>query len=408
MSEKRVDAKPRWLHELDEGIDAVPGVESAGIGCGIKAEGLDLALFRCEKPSVAAGTFSTNKFRAAAVRVTEARVKRGSAQAIIANSGNANCCTGERGLQDALAMAKRTAEKLGLPEEEVLVCSTGKIGIHMPMPQVLAGIDRLAGSLGKNGNQAAEAILTTDTRKKTVAVRFDCQGRPITIAGVAKGAGMICPNMATMLSFLFTDACVEQDFLSAALRKAVAVSFNSITVEGDTSTNDTVLLLANALAGNAQSDKKFQRAFAQALKYVCVRLAKMIAADGEGTTKFVEVTVRGAATAAAAKQAARTVANSVLVKTALFGQQANWGRVAAALGRSGVEGYDPASVSIGLNGHVVMAGGAPCEVDKAALEESMKNRDITIEIDLGAGSRTWQVWTSDLSYEYIRSNIEIS
>jgi glutamate N-acetyltransferase/amino-acid N-acetyltransferase len=219
---------------------------------------------------------------------------------------------------------------------------------------------------------------------------------------------MICPNMATMLSFLFTDACVEQGFLSAALRKAVAVSFNSITVEGDTSTNDTVLLLANGLAGNAQSDKKFQRAFAQALKYVCVRLAKMIAADGEGATKLVEVMVRGATTAAGAKQAARTVANSVLVKTALFGQQANWGRVAAALGRSGVEGYDPASVSIGLNGHVVMAGGAPCEVNKAALEESMKNRDITIEIDLGAGSRTWKVWTSDLSYEYIRCNIEIS
>lgn len=407
MSKAKVDVKPEWLEELEGGLDVVPGVECAATHCGTKPEGLDLALFRCEKPSVVAGTFTTNKFRAAPVRVSEGRVKGGSAQAIIVNSGNANCCTGERGLQDALAMGKRAAERLGLPEEEVLVCSTGKIGIYLPLPEVLAGIDWVATNLGKNSDKAAEAILTTDTRKKIVAVRFNHEGKFFTIAGIAKGAGMICPNMATMLSFLFTDASVEQAFLASALREAVEVSFNSITVDGDTSTNDTVLVLANGLAGPVKEEGKFCSLFAEALRYACVRLAKMIPADGEGATKLVEVRVLGAPSPLEAKRAALTVANSTLMKTALFAHQSNWGRIAAALGRSGVEGYDPSKVKVFMNGHLVLAGGGSSEVDQVSLDESMKKPEITVEMDLGAGTGSWQIWTCDLSYEYIRVNVDI-
>jgi len=407
VSEVKVEGKPEWLEELEEGIDAVPGFVCAATHCGIKEEGLDLALLVSERPSVVAGTFTTNKFRAAPVRVSEERVRKGRARAIIVNSGNANCCTDERGVRDAIETTKRVAERLGLAEEEVLVCSTGKIGIYLPVQKLLAGVDWLAANLGKNGEAAAEAILTTDTRKKTVGVRFVFEGRPFTIAGMAKGAGMICPNMATMLCFIFSDAGVEQAFLSAALREAVEVSFNSITVDGDTSTNDTVFVLANGVAGPVKEEERFNALFGEALRYVCLKLARMIVADGEGATKMVTVKVQGAPTAEDAKRVALTVANSMLVKTAVFGQQSNWGRVAAAVGRSGVEGYDPRKATVKLNGHLVLSQGGPEAVDEVSLEESMKKPEITIEVDLSAGSGSWQVWTSDLSYEYVRSNVDI-
>ena len=408
MAEARIDTKPDWLQEVSGGLDAVPGVECAGIHAGIKAEGLDMALFRTERTSTVAGTFTLNAFRAAPVQVSAKRAAGGRAQAVIVNSGNANCCTGEKGMQDALAMAKRVAERLNLPEDEIFVCSTGKIGIPMPTEKVLAGIDQLAGKLGRHGDDAAQAILTTDTRKKTIAVQFEHEGRKITIAGIAKGAGMICPNMATMLSFIFTDASIDAGSLQTALKQAVEVSFNSITVEGDTSTNDTVLVFANGLAGPAKDGPGFRTLFAEALQYVCVSPAKMIPADAEGATKFLEVRVEHAHAPVLAKRAAMFVANSVLWKTALFGQQANWGRIAAALGASGVWGMEPSKTKIVLNGFTVMEDGALVKVDEAALEASMKQHDISIDIDLCGGPGAWTVWTSDLSYEYIRCNVDMS
>lgn len=352
---------------------------------GFKASGIkNLALIYSEVPCICAGMFTTNKITAAPVKLTRQRLikKDALAQAIIANSGNANCSTGNKGLEDAKAMAKTASVGLGINEEMVLVASTGIIGKPLPVRKIERDIPAIVKNLNKNGSRnAATAIMTTDTKPKELAVRLKIGGRPVTIGGIAKGAGMISPELATMLAFITTDACVEQKPLKDVLKTAVDKSFNCITVDGCMSTNDTVLMLANGLAGNPSVRKN--SAFTDALNYVCAQLARMIIEDAEGATKFIEIDVRGAKNYKQAKTAGLAVANSNLVKSAIFGEDANFGRVIAAIGASGIK-VSEKRLKIRLS--------------------PLKNKKVYINIALGIGRGTACVWTSDLSPRYVKVN----
>ncbi len=380
------------------------GFRAAGVHCGIKRERPDLALLVSDVPASAAGVFTTNRVQAAPVRYTRRAVAAGRAQAIVVNSGNANACTGEPGLADATEMAQLSAGALGLDPELVLVASTGVIGVPLPMDAIRRGIPLAAAALEPDGTAAAEAIRTTDKFPKTAACRMEIDGVTVTIGGMAKGAGMIHPNMATTLCFLTTDAALPPAVLRAALQRAVAGSFNSITVDGDTSTNDTVLLLANGQAGGTPitNGEAFTR-FTAGLTLVASELAKMVVRDGEGATKLVEIRVDGALSDAEAHQAAMTVANSLLVKTALHGGEPNWGRILAALGRSGVEmSEETTDVSFGDLAIVRGGLGVPGVWDAAAA--ALEEKEVRIGIRLGVGSGSARAWTSDLSEEYVRIN----
>jgi glutamate N-acetyltransferase/amino-acid N-acetyltransferase len=390
---------------LVPGNAATPqGFRSSGIHCGVKRERPDLALLVSDVPASAAGVFTTNKVQAAPVRYTRRAVAAGRAQAIVVNSGNANACTGEAGLEDAAEMARLTGGALGLDAALVLVASTGVIGVPLPMEAIRRGIPRAAAALEPDGTAAAEAIRTTDKFPKTAAVRLEIGGVEVTIGGMAKGAGMIHPNLATTLCFLTTDAALPPAVLRGALQRAVAESFNSITVDGDTSTNDTVLLLANGRAGGAPitNGEAFSR-FTAGLTLVASELAKMVVSDGEGATKLVEIRVDGALSDAEAHQAAMTVANSLLVKTALHGGEPNWGRILAALGRSGVEMAEETTDVFFGDLAIVRGGlGVPGVWDAAAA--ALEGKEVTIGIRLGVGTGAARVWTSDLSEEYVRIN----
>ena len=390
---------------LVPGNAATPkGFRSSGIHCGVKRERPDLALLVSDVPASAAGVFTTNKVQAAPVRYTRRAVAAGRAQAIVVNSGNANACTGEAGLEDAAEMARLTGGALGLDAALVLVASTGVIGVPLPMEAIRRGIPRAAAALEPDGTAAAEAIRTTDKFPKTAAVRLEIGGVEVTIGGMAKGAGMIHPNLATTLCFLTTDAALPPAVLRGALQRAVAESFNSITVDGDTSTNDTVLLLANGRAGGAPitNGEAFSR-FTAGLTLVASELAKMVVSDGEGATKLVEIRVDGALSDAEAHQAAMTVANSLLVKTALHGGEPNWGRILAALGRSGVEMAEETTDVFFGNLAIVRGGlGVPGVWDAAAA--ALEGKEVTIGIRLGVGTGAARAWTSDLSEEYVRIN----
>ena len=390
---------------LVPGNAATPkGFRSSGIHCGVKRERPDLALLVSDVPASAAGVFTTNKVQAAPVRYTRRAVAAGRAQAIVVNSGNANACTGEAGLEDAAEMARLTGGALGLDAALVLVASTGVIGVPLPMEAIRRGIPRAAAALEPDGTAAAEAIRTTDKFPKTAAVRLEIGGVEVTIGGMAKGAGMIHPNLATTLCFLTTDAALPPAVLRGALQRAVAESFNSITVDGDTSTNDTVLLLANGRAGGAPitNGEAFSR-FTAGLTLVASELAKMVVSDGEGATKLVEIRVDGALSDAEAHQAAMTVANSLLVKTALHGGEPNWGRILAALGRSGVEMAEETTDVFFGNLAIVRGGlGVPGVWDAAAA--ALEGKEVTIGIRLGVGTGAAHAWTSDLSEEYVRIN----
>lgn len=390
---------------LVPGNAATPqGFRSSGIHCGVKRERPDLALLVSDVPASAAGVFTTNKVQAAPVRYTRRAVAAGRAQAIVVNSGNANACTGEAGLEDAAEMARLTGGALGLDAALVLVASTGVIGVPLPMEALRRGIPRAAAALEPDGTAAAEAIRTTDKFPKTAAVRLEIGGVEVTIGGMAKGAGMIHPNLATTLCFLTTDAALPPAVLRGALQRAVAESFNSITVDGDTSTNDTVLLLANGRAGGAPitNGEAFSR-FTAGLTLVASELAKMVVSDGEGATKLVEIRVDGALSDAEAHQAAMTVANSLLVKTALHGGEPNWGRILAALGRSGVEMAEETTDVFFGDLAIVRGGlGVPGVWDAAAA--ALEGKEVTIGIRLGVGTGAARVWTSDLSEEYVRIN----
>jgi glutamate N-acetyltransferase/amino-acid N-acetyltransferase len=394
--------------EIAGGVTAPQGFLAAGVAAGIKASGMDMALLVSAVPAVVAGTFTQNRIQAAPVKLCRERLSGRQARAVIINSGNANACTGEPGMVDAIRMASRTAKRLEADPAQVFVCSTGTIGKPLPMDRVEAGIEAVVAALTEDGGDtAAKAIMTTDTVDKQVAATCEMDGKTVTIGGMAKGAGMIEPNMATMLGFLTTDATVPADALQACLSAAVGSSFNRITVDGDQSTNDTVLMFANGMAGTGliMPDHPQWSVFCDAVGYVCTTLAKMIVKDGEGATRFVTITVNGAVTRDDAFAAARAVANSLLVKTSWYGGDPNWGRVIDAVGYSGAE-LTESSIDIRYNDVWAVKGGRAAESSLADLEAVLQEKTFEIVIDLNLGSGTDTVYTCDCSEEYVRINSE--
>ncbi len=392
---------------VEGGILAAEGFVAATIAAGIKPEGLDMLLLHSEAPAAAAATLTTNQMRAAPTYVTEQHVADGSARTVIISSGNANAATGEQGMAAAVRMAELAAQATGVEVTETLVCSTGRIGVQLPMDKIEAAIPKLAANLSReSADEAARAIMTTDTVPKQVAVRFRVGETPVSIGAICKGAGMICPNMATMLCFIATDLAIEPELLRSTLQGAVARSFNCISVDGDMSTNDTVIVLANGAAGNdtisSETDAGYE-AFSEALGFVTVDLAKRIAADGEGASKFVEVRVTGAASYEDAHRVARSITNYSLVKTWIYGGEFNWGRAAAAIGAAGVP-LAPTSVEIRIGGIAAFVCGEPAEYGEAAAAAAMSAEEIVIEVDLGAGDERATAWTCDLTPEYVHLN----
>lgn len=389
--------------EIDGGVCAAEGFLAAGVAAGIKhSGGLDLALIVSEVEAACAGVFTTSTAAAAPVRVSKSRAGRGTARGVVANSGCANSVTGTRGLRDAEAMTEEAAGALGVSSEDMFVCSTGLIGTFLPMESVRQGIKEAASRLSPDDSEAMRAIMTTDTRPKRAAVELE---RGWRLGGIAKGAGMIAPKMApsaTMLAFLTTDAIADPSVLQSCLAEACDASFNRITVDGDTSTNDTVLAFANGRSGVSPSRRDLVAAF----QSVCSSLAEAIVRDGEGATKFIRVLISGAAAEAEARLAARAVAESLLVKTAVFGGDANWGRVAAALGASGVE-VDWEKIVISIGGVRLLDRGkvAPANVLSEA-RAAMRRYEVAIECKLGAGKGSAEMLTTDLSPEYVRLNAE--
>jgi len=390
------------------GLSAVQGVRAAGVVCGLKKNGRpDLALVVSEKPASVAATFTLNRVQAAPIQVPKRHLRGGHFSAIVLNSGNANACTGRQGLRDAEATARETAHALGLPVGEVFVASTGVIGRPLDMTAVRRGIREAVRRLTPEGaRQAARAILTTDTTAKEAAVRFAVGPRQVTVAGMAKGSGMIAPHMATMLAVVATDAAVAVRPLQRLLAEAVAQSFNCITVDGDTSTNDMVLCFATGASGVPpllHGTRGFE-AFRRSLSQVCLTLAKMIAQDGEGATKLAEIRIQQARSEAEARRAAEAVANSPLVKTTLFGEDINWGRIMAALGRSGAR-FDPERVDIFVDElPVVRRGVSAGPRAEAAANRRLRRREFALLVSLHAGRAAARLWTTDLSDAYVRIN----
>ncbi len=394
---------------IDGGVTAPAGFAAAGVAAGIKkAQKKDVALIVSQEPeTVGAAVFTTNRMAAAPITISKRHVAGAAPQAIVVNSGNANACTGPEGLSDAVAMARIAGEALRIDPHQVIVASTGVIGTPLPMDAIELGIRQAAANLSDESHLAAEAIMTTDTFPKQFAVEFNLGTDMVHIGGIAKGSGMIRPDMATMLAFLTTDAAVERAYLQAALARVVDGSFNMITVDGESSTNDMVALLASGWAQNEPPTARHPLApvFEDGLRLVCTELAKMIARDGEGATKFVEVRVTGALNEAEAKKAALAVANSPLVKTALFAEDPNWGRIASAVGASGAM-LEPEKLSIAIGDVTVAGAGAAADYDEADAAAHLEENEVAIGVDLGVGSAEATVWTCDLSYDYVKINAE--
>lgn len=396
--------------EIKGGVTAAKGFRASAITCGIKnptATRLDLALIVSDAPTVCDGIFTTNSVKAAPVRLCQQHLKAGTdIRAIIANSGNANACTGLVGIQHAKAMAKGAAEQLGLRMKQVMVGSTGIIGMTMPIERITTKISDLAKALKGNGSDdAAAAIMTSDTRPKTFAIEVPCGKGSFRIGGIAKGAGMICPNMATMLCFITTDAKVSAAELKKAVRHGVDHTFNRITIDGDTSTNDTVIVIANGQADAPTIKRGTPEAelFRNALHKVMCALAKMIVSDGERVTKFVEVRVRNARTFTDAKRVAETVAKSTLVKCSFNGSDPNWGRIIHAVGYSGAKIREEL-VDIYFGGLQAAKGGLVTKTPMAELEKVVREPKFTVTIDLNLGTSNYVVYTSDLSEAYVDFN----
>jgi glutamate N-acetyltransferase/amino-acid N-acetyltransferase len=393
------------LETLAGGVTTPKGFRAAGVSAGIKASGPDLALLVSERPASAAAVFTTNRAQAAPVLVSREHLHRsgGMARVILVNSGCANACTGEAGMAAARDMADAAASAVGCPVEQVLVASTGVIGVGLDAAKIRRRLPDAIGALGADqGAAAARAIMTTDPFPKEAAARVSIGGREVAIGGMAKGSGMIEPMMATMLGFVTTDAEVTPGLLDRALRAAVDDTFNAITVDGECSTNDCVMLLANGASGAAVDEGAYD-AFAHALKLVCLRLALGIVRGGEGATKLVTVTVTGAASPAEARMAAKAIANSPLVKTAIHGGDPNWGRLIAAAGRAGVA-FELARAAVAIGSVVLFKDGRPH--DEAAPEAAtyLQNREVAVTVHLGAGGASSTVWTCDLSADYVRIN----
>ncbi|RCW76766.1 bifunctional ornithine acetyltransferase/N-acetylglutamate synthase [Saliterribacillus persicus] len=387
-------------------IASAKGYKAGGLHCGIRKKKLDLGWVYSDKPAVAAGVYTTNSFQAPPLKVTQESIaKESKIQAILVNSGIANACTGEQGFTDAYDMRQAFAESIGVEEHYAAVASTGLIGELLPMDKIHAGISQLNDATHAGAEKFESAILTTDTREKGIAISLTIDGKEVTIGGAAKGSGMIHPNMATMLSFITTDAEIEAEELTKALKSITNKSFNMITVDGDTSTNDMVLVLANGLAGNHTLNGSHSEwdNFYQALTYVCEYLAKEIARDGEGASKLVEVNVSGASTEKAAQAIAKAIISSNLVKTAIHGADANWGRIITAIGYSGEE-LNPNEVGISLGDIPVVKKGVPYPFDEDEAKKYLLQDNISINATLGDGDGVSKAWGCDLSYEYVRIN----
>jgi glutamate N-acetyltransferase/amino-acid N-acetyltransferase len=386
---------------------AVPGFRAAGVSCGIKAAGeLDLALIASDRPATAAAVFTTSRFPGAPVVLSRRNLRNGSARAIVVNSGISNVATGERGVEHALRMSRAAARVIGARPTEISVASTGVIGRWLPIEQIEEGIEAAGKALSAKGfTRAARAILTTDTKPKLA----EHHSRDFSMLGLTKGAGMVQPNMATMLGYIVTDLAVEKDFLKGALQDAVDASFNRLTIDGETSTSDTVVVLANGAAGNRPVGSRSPkgRAFARALADVSAQLTEKLAWDGEGVTRLADVIVTGARKDADAEKIARSIANSVLVKTAIFGADPNWGRIVQAAGAAGVP-LRPDQFSVRIAGVEVIRAGQPAGGDAMLkrAERAARKKRIAIEVSLGKGSGRARVLTTDLTYEYVRINAE--
>ena len=395
-------------HKL-AGVAYPIGFKAAGVKAGIKKSGnLDVAVIYSEKAAAVAGVFTKNQVAAAPVRVSKIVVGTGKAQAVVANAGCANACTGEQGLRDAESMCQIAARELKCRDDSVLVASTGVIGVHLPMDKMEAGIKAAVSELSKEGSvNAGNAIITTDTYSKCGAMEVTIGGKEVRLGVIAKGSGMIQPDMATMLCFITTDVDIDQKLLQQALSDITEVSFNMISVDGDMSTNDMVVVMANGMAGNPKIVDKGEdyQKFYDALKNMCVELSKRIAADGEGATKFLTIHVTGAETFADAKQVGMSVAKSPLVKTAFFGEDPNWGRVICAVGYSGVK-ISPEKTIIKFGDVPVYKHSVGAKYDEAELKKVMAEHDIIIDIDLGEGNAEATVWSCDFSYEYVKINGE--
>ncbi len=403
------------MTDLQTTFESIPGFRAAGVACGLKKNGRpDLALIAADAPCAAAGVFTTNYVKAAPVLLDQERLAANASgiRALAINAGVANACTGAQGLQDAEQTAAAVAGEIGCAPGDVLVMSTGVIGAPLPMDKLQQGVKAAAAALRPDGwPDAAQAIMTTDTRPKMAAVQVQSNGGSYTVAGIAKGAGMIAPNMATMLCAVVTDAALEPSALQTALIAAATASFNQIVVDGDMSTNDTVLLLANGVSGVRIEADEALWAFRDTLRQVCVSLAKAIVHDAEGATRFITVRVTGAPDVRSARRVANTIATSPLVKTAFYGGDANWGRILAAAGRANVpletdrlalwfapgeEGQD--------DGLQIVAGGAPTDYAEAAATDIVQQPAVRVRLDLGLGSAEATVWTCDLSHEYVNIN----
>jgi len=384
------------------------GFKAAGVASGLKKNGgKDLGLIYSEVPATAAGVFTKNLVQAAPVLLDRERIKSGKCQAVIVNSGNANCCTGEQGMRDAIAMAGFAASGLAISEDMVLVASTGVIGQPLDTGKIEDAMPELVKDIKPDGMaNFAEAIMTTDKVPKVVSRQGEMEGKPYTVTGVAKGSGMIRPDMATMLCFVISDITISHDLLTEALLSATDKSFNKITVDGDTSTNDTILVLANGLSGATLKNPAHKESFQIVLDEILTDLAKMVVKDGEGATKLVEIIVKGALTNKDAYKIADTVSNSNLVKTALFGEDANWGRILAAAGRAGVK-IDPYKADIFFDDVMIAKDGMWC--GERAEEEAakiLKRDEFIISIDLNMGQGAASIFTCDFSVEYVRINAD--
>lgn len=387
------------------GVTAPSGYRAAGVQTGVKESGAkDLALVYSTRPASAAAVYTTNKVQGAPIAIDREHLADGKARAVILNSGNANVCNGHVGLDHARRMCAQTASELGLQTEEVLVCSTGLIGVPLPIAQIEAGIPRLVAALSEEGGgDAAEAILTTDTVPKSCAVEVELESGRAVVGALAKGAAMIAPNMATMLSVVTTDAAVPSGPLQELLSQAIQRTFNCITVDGDMSTSDTVILMANGAA--EELSERDCAGLYEGIECVCRQMAQAIARDAEGSSKLITIAVRGAATQAEARQVGIAVANSSLVKTAAFGNDPNWGRILCAMGYAGVD-FDPARVRVALCGTDIYGNGAGLAYDASKLSAAMQAEEMAIDIDIAMGSAAAEIFTCDLTYEYVRLNAE--
>lgn len=395
------------INIVEGGVTAPKGYTASGVACGLKNNGnKDLAVVCSEDIAVAAGVFTKNVVKGHSLQLTMEHIKSGYAKAVIINSGNANACLGEQGIKDANEMAELAAHLLNCKKENILIGSTGVIGIPLNLPKVRGGIRSGISSLSsEGGHDAAEAIMTTDLVSKEIAVDIEIQGERVRIGGMAKGSGMIHPNMATMISIITTDANISRGLLDKALKEVVSRTFNRVSVDGDTSVCDMVIVLANGAAENegiVKEDAEYA-SFKSALDFVCTNLSRMIAKDGEGATKLIEVIGEGALNEEDAYKVVSSIAKSPLVKTAIFGEDANWGRIITAAGYSGAD-FDPNLVDIYIGDLMVCRNGAGLKFDEDAAKEILKKDEVKIKINLKRGIASDRIWTCDFSYDYVKIN----